>query len=409
MSPTEPPSPAALPPDDELRRSAREVLEAHWREPGFTCPNAATYPWLWLWDSCFHSIVWAELGEPARAVSELRTALEGQGRSGWVPHLRYLDGTHEFDAFWGVDAAPGALSTSSITQPPVFALAVHELVQRGIDVPAELVERAVAGLWFLLARRRRSSAGLIELVHPWESGCDHSPRWDDLMVPHAADSGADPYDEGVWFDRKGELLATIVRDTDGAPLSNDRFAVGSVAFSAITAHGALLLGRLTGDGALLDAASDLQLALASRWDPERRTWVDDGPTAAGSGRIRTAEALLPVLVAEDPAVVQAVAAELTDPAALGGAFGPAQVHRDEPTYRPNSYWRGPSWPQLDDLLWRGLAGSGVPEGVAAAATLARTSRLGAWASGWAEYWDADDATPGGAVPQSWTTLAVLWS
>jgi hypothetical protein len=228
------------------------------------------------------------------------------------------------------------------------------------------------------------------------------------MAPDAAGSGADPYDEGMWFDRKGELLATIVRDADGAPLSNDRFAVGSVTFSAITAHGALLLGRLTGDGALLDAASDLQLALASRWDPERRTWVDDGPTAAGSGRIRTAEALLPVLVAEDPAIVGAVAAELTDPAALGGAFGPAQVHRDEPTYRPNSYWRGPSWPQLDDLLWRGLAGSGVPEGVAAAATLARTSRLGAWSSGWAEYWDADDATPGGAVPQSWTTLAVLW-
>jgi hypothetical protein len=360
-----------------------------------------------LWDSCFHSIVWAELGEPDRALSELRVALEGQGPSGFVPHLRYLDGTRRFDGFWATEPRGSAPSTSSITQPPVYALTVTELVRRGIEVPAELVERAVAGLWFLLLRRRRSRAGLIELVHPWESGCDHSPRWDDLMVPEVLGHG-DPYDERRWFDRKGEFLATVHRDEHGAPLWNDEFAVGSVAFSAITAHGARLLGTLTGDGLLLDASSDLADALSDRWDPERRTWVDDGPTAGGSGRIRTAEGLLPILVERDPGIVAAVAGELTDREALGGEFGPAQVHRDEPTFRPHSYWRGPSWPQLDHLLVVGLAASGAEAGQEAAAGIARGSALGAWRSGWAEYWDPDDATPGGAVPQSWSTLATLW-
>jgi hypothetical protein len=405
MSPTEPTSPTAPPPDDELRRDARRVLEDHWRAPGFTCPNGSTYPWLWLWDSCFHSIVWAELGDSERAVLELRTALEGQGRSGFVPHLRYLDRTRAFDAFWGHEPRGSEPSTSSITQPPVYALSVHELVRRGIAVPADLVERAAAGLWFLLARRRRSRAGLIELVHPWESGCDHSPRWDDLMAPDLVGAGVDPYDERRWFDRKGALLSTIERDEHGAPLHNDAFAVGSVAFSAITAHGARLLGELTGDAAMVDAAADLTAALSTRWDPSRRTWVDDGPTASGSGRVRTAEALLPLLVEQDPRIVGSVVSELTDPRALGGAFGPAQVHRDEPTYRQGSYWRGPSWPQLDDLLIRALRGCGE---AGAADDLSRSARAGAWASGWAEYWDADDARPGGAVPQSWTTLAVLW-
>lgn len=409
------------PDDEELRRSARAVLESHWREPGFTCPNGTTYPWLWLWDSCFHSIVWAELGEPDRAVSELRTALEGQGPSGFVPHLRYLDGNRSFDEFWRHRSSGGAPSTSSITQPPVYALTVVELVRRGIEVPDELVERAAAGLWFLLLRRRRSRAGLIELVHPWESGCDHSPRWDDLMgprvadpPPNRADASSDPYDAQQWFDRKGELLATVHRDEHGAPLWNDEFAVGSVAFSAITAHGAELLSALTGDRLLADAAHDLTGALATRWDPQRRTWIDDGPTAHGSGRIRTAEALLPVLVERDVEVVELVAGELTDRDALGGEFGPAQVHRDEPTYRRGSYWRGPSWPQLDHLLVLGLAGSGSDSvGTAAvgsaAAEVARGSLAGAWRSGWAEYWDPDDATAGGAVPQSWSTLAVLWT
>ncbi len=401
-----------LPPRDELRRSARCVLEQHWRAPGFTCPNGTTYPWLWLWDSCFHSIVWADLGAPDRALSELRVTLEGQGPSGFVPHLRYLDGTRRFDEFWQHRPTSGAPSTSSITQPPVYALTVAELARRGIEVPDDLVERAAAGLWFLLARRRRSRAGLIELVHPWESGCDHSPRWDDLMAPASlrpsTGAGADAYDEQRWFERKGELLDTVQRDEHGAPLWNDEFAVGSVAFSAITAHGARLLATLTGDASLGDAADDLAASLATRWDPQRRTWVDDGPTARGSGRVRTAEALLPVLVERDPEVVAVVAGELTDAAALGGEFGPAQVHRDEPTYRPNSYWRGPSWPQLDDLLVRGLAASGTEAGRAGAVEVAAGSALGAWRSGWAEYWDPDDAAPGGAVPQSWTTLAALW-
>lgn len=399
---------AAPDPSDRhaLRSSARSVLEAHWREPGFTCPNAATYPWLWLWDSCFHAVVWAELGEPERARSELSLALGGQDAEGFVPHLRYLDGSTHHDPFWSRTTSAGQVPTSSITQPPIFGHTVAELLRRGVDVPDELVQRASAGLWFLLTRRRRSRAGLVELVHPWESGCDHSPRWDDLMAP--GHGSADPYDERRWFDRKGELLGSVVRSDGGAPLSNDEFAVGSVAFSAMVAFCAQELAGVTGDAALEEAADQLAASLATRWDPGRRTFVDDGPTAGGSGRIRTAEALLAILVVTEHDVVTEVIAELEDPDALGGAFGPAQVHRQEPTYRPRSYWRGPSWPQLDHLLVLALRRSSAPGAHEAASSLATRARGGALRSGWAEYWEPDDARPGGAVPQSWTTLAALW-
>ena len=379
-----------------VRASAREVLDAHWREPGFTCPNASTYPWLWLWDSCFHSVVWAELGDPARALSELAMALGGQGSSGFVPHLQYLDGSSAHEEFWGRPA------TSSITQPPIYGWTVAELSRRGIDVPADTVERAAAGLRFLFERRRRSGAGLIELAHPWESGCDHSPRWDDLMrAPDA--TGPDPYDEGQWFRRKGELVASIHQDVSGAPLWNDEFPVGSVALSAMAVFCADELVSVTGDSTLRRQADEVRDALADRWEPGRRTWIDDGPTAGGSGRIRTAEALLPLLVERRAEVIDAVVAELCDPDALGGECGPAQVHRDEPTYRPGSYWRGPSWPQLDLLLWIALRRAGRAD---AAATLAAGTWRGAVGSGWAEYWDADTGAGGGAAPQSWTTVVV---
>ena len=200
------------------------------------------------------------------------TALSGQDAEGFVPHLGYFDGSTDDAALWG------RAGWSSITQPPVYGWTVAELVRRGVRLPDELVGRARAGLAFLLRRRRRSPAGLIEIVHPWESGCDHSPRWDDLMAPERVGQ-PDPYDERKWFDRKGALVAGIERSAGGAPLANPDFPVGSVAFSAIVAWCAAELADVIGDGPLRSAAEDLSAAVGERWDPTRRTYVDDGPTA----------------------------------------------------------------------------------------------------------------------------------
>ena len=53
---------------------ARAVLEAHWTAHGYCVPNPTTYPWQWLWDSCFHAVAWAALGdERARGRAHLGT------------------------------------------------------------------------------------------------------------------------------------------------------------------------------------------------------------------------------------------------------------------------------------------------------------------------------------------------
>ena len=88
-------------------------------------------------------------------------------------------------------------------------------------------------------------------------------------------------------------------------------------------------------------------------------------------------------------------AQITDPGAFGAPFGPRGVHRAEPSFEARRYWRGPVWPQLAYLLW--LAGADVAE----------ASVRGASVSGLAEYWDADDGTGLGAIPQSWSGLALL--
>jgi len=381
-------------PQAALATSVADTFEAHWRDPGYTCPSAATYPWLWLWDSCFHALVWERLGRADRAVAELRTALAGQDpETGFVPHMGYFGAPDVAAEFWGRSGF------SSITQPPMFGHAVAELVRRGTAVPDDVVEGAAAALRFLVEVRRRSPAGLVELVHPWESGADDSPRWDSVLV---ARDGAWTL-EG-WFRLKGELLGTVERTVSGAPVANPTFAVGSAAFTALVAFNLAELATVLDEPWPTAAADELATALDERWDDDVRTWVDDGPTAAGSGRIRTAEALVGALVTRRPEALDAVLADVVDPSAFGARFGPTGVHRAEAVYSPTTYWRGPTWPQLSYLLWMAARRADRPD---VAASLATSLRGGALRSGLAEFWHPDTAAPGGAVPQSWTGLAVL--
>jgi hypothetical protein len=272
----------------------------------------------------------------------------------------------------------------------MYGHAVAELVRLGIHPGEEVVVRAGRGLAFLLHRRRRTPAGLVELCHPWESGCDDSPRWDDAMP------GLSPEERFEW---KGALVASIERAPGGAPLHNPRFTVGSTGFSALVAWNALELVTVTGDERLAAAARELAEAVDERWDPAIATWVDDGATVTGSGRVRTLDALLPALLHPRPEVF----AELLDPGAYAAPCGPRGVHAGEPTFDPVAYWRGSAWPQLAYLLWLAATSSGSDD---ARSALLRSTLTGVDRSGYAEHWVADTGAPLGAVPQSWSTLVL---
>lgn len=381
------------PPDrtSNLRHDVRAALDRAWvAQQGYTAPNTTVYPWLWLWDSCFHSLVWAELGERERAIAELIAALSTIDEAGFVAHMGYQLDPERPVELWGRRDA------SSITQPPMFGHTIARLARQGIEVPAALVDDASRAIAHLLRDRPRTG-GLIEIVHPWETGCDDSPRWDDLCP-------GDDFDLDRWSAHKVELLRHIERGAGGEPLHNPEFAVGSVGFSALVAFNARELATVTGDDSMAGPVDDLVSSIDARFDRDARTWIDVGPTEAGSGRSRTADALLPLLVTSDRDARHRVVEELLDEDAYASAFGPRGVHLREPTYAASTYWRGPVWPQLAYLIWIALDRSGERD----AAEVVRTTTVsGAIESGLAEYWNGDTGRGLGAIPQSWTGLAVL--
>ncbi len=367
-----------------------DMMEQAWREPGFCVPNPTTYPHQWLWDSCFHSLIWLALDDD-RALVELRHVMANQDpETGFVPHMTYWSDPTESEAFWGSRA------TSSITQPPMFGHTAAVLQAAGCTLEPALSEAVANGLNHLLVDRPRTPDGLVPVFHPWETGCDDSARWDAFLAPDRS-----------WQEMKADFVADIAAGgglAAGRPgpvpeRQADPFVVGSIGFNALlswnTRQGQQSSAQQGSE--LAETAEALVETVAGRWDEQAGTWIDDGPS---SGRARTLDAMLALLVdPRDEAFDQ-----LIDADAYGGACGPSGVHRGEPSYDPTTYWRGPAWPQLTYLLWCAAVDAGR---VDVSGRLAANLVDGARASGLAEYWHPDSGAGLGARPQSWAGLALV--
>ena len=372
----------------DVEAACRDLLERNWvATPGFTMPNRRKYPWQWLWDSCFHAIAWSGLGD-ARCVTELETLLALQLPSGFVPHMGYQTDPGRSLALW---RHPGR---SDITQPPMYGHALSVLARRGFAVE-HLYGPATAGFHYLFEHRRDPSSGLMRVLHPWESGCDDSPRW--------GGSQSAPFKERRWNKKKRELVRSL-RVRDGAACENPGFDVGSAGFSALVAFNARELAQATRNRELLALASELADALDARWVAASCTWSDvclAGPV--GSSAVRTLDALFAVLVSASDAKVDAAFDEILDARSFWRPFGPAGTAADEPSYDPRGYWRGDAWPQEIYLLMVAARQRGLGEH---ARLLAEKLVLGCVGSRYSERWNPETGAGLGAIPQGWAALAV---
>jgi hypothetical protein len=369
-------------------------MEAHWRpELGYSVPNPGTYPHLWLWDSCFHAIIWAHLGDN-RALQELDAVLAGQLANGMVPHMRYGSA--------GPDTWLGPLAgTSSLTQPPMFGHAARVLSDAGIPLSETTLAKTRAGLDWLW-ENRRTPEGLIYVVHPWEAGNDHSPRWDDWGAPGRTKDGYSRPARTAW---NKERMNEVSYSDDGAANWSTSFVACPAALNAYTAFNLRELAAITDDETLEARATELAAAMDELlWDEDEQLWSDLAVVGGGSSvRIPISDGVMGALVTADEAKARAALRQLADPSRFGAEFGPANVAREHPAYDPDTYWRGPAWPPLSYLFQQAFKRLGLEQ---ESAGLAALTAAGATTSGWAEYWNPDNGRGLGAVPQTWAGLVI---
>src|ERR671932_2234922 len=175
----------------DLIRRAKMVLDFNWTG-SYTQPGPRLYPHQWSWDSAFIAIGYARYDQ-SRAVKELTHLFNSQWENGLLPQIsfsphfgRYFPGV----GFWHAERSPHAprdRRTSGVVQPPIHATAVLHVYRYATDgvlaraFLEEVFPRLVAWHEYLYRERDPEGEGLVYIRHPWESGMDNSPIWDEIM------------------------------------------------------------------------------------------------------------------------------------------------------------------------------------------------------------------------------------
>jgi hypothetical protein len=376
----------------ELWRSAAGVLDTNWTGD-YTVPSRTLYPHQWSWDSAFAAIGLAYVS-PARAWRELRSLFAAQWPDGRVPHIVFdpeigEDAYFPGPRFWNVPAYNGrpARGSTGLVQPPMHALAAWEVYRHAAAHGADAVQQArveldwlyprlVAQQEFLGDRRDAAGGGLASIVHPWESGLDNSPAWDDALAAVPADLGlldthhrrdldvSDVTHRPTDTDYARYLgLVESYRDggySDAGLAERHAFVVECPGFNSLLATAELALAQIAGVlGRPAEArrhrehARGITAAISDRlWDPETNFFHALDVRSGRLSPARSVSGLLPLML---PDLDQDRAAMLADEA-RSPRFGlPAPSYdRTGPAFDDRRYWRGPVWVNVNWLLRRGL-------------------------------------------------------
>jgi glycogen debranching enzyme len=332
----------------ELLLANRRTTDSH----TYTVPSSETYPYQWLWDSCFHAIILARY-EPDVAKQELESLVSKQFEDGMIPHIIYwLPGQlHQYE--WGTQG------TSALTQPPLVAQAVWEVYRHTNDLHfvERMYPRLIKFYQYLVGKRDPRDNHLIGIINPDESGEDNSPRFDG-MLNVSPDISLDDH-----LERRLELVqANRTCKFDAELCMKKHFWVKDVPFNTILlnnlrilAHMASLLNKPHDEHICKEHSDLIASAMRERMFEDGVFWSTQGPQYEKINVVTWAH-LIPLLAdLYTPEEAEALVKRfLGNEETLKAQWGIRTVSRQEQSYRPNGFWRGPIWMAPHWFVYHGL-------------------------------------------------------
>ena len=359
----------------------------------FTKPAPSLYPHQWNWDAGFIALGYART-DFKQACSEMSALFRGQWSNGMVPQIvfsakssgKYFPGYHFWDTR-GVPEKPVNVRTSGITMPPVHGFIINRLLQLAPDTRAarpyfrRMYDRVLLLHQYCYNFRDPEREGLAFICHPWESGMDNLPTWEDVFTEIQFDpSEVPPYERRDLehvdapyrprkpsYDRYIYLVNLLRQQRYKEPeiWNNYPFQVQEPLFNAILSHSneALLelgqwLGRDTGQ--VREWHTQTNRALNHKlWDEKQGLYVSYDRVHRRQIPIRTAAGFMPLLCgAPNTEQAKRMIAQMQSPAFVGTPENPAwlcaSTALDEPGFDPCRYWRGPVWINMNWMLFHGL-------------------------------------------------------
>ena len=378
----------------DLVAEAERILALNWRD-GFTVPTRRLYPFQWSWDSGFTSLGHSHF-RLDYAIRELETLFAGQWANGMVPHILFHHETEEtyFPShdFWASRVNPGAPhrpKSSGITQPAVHGFVLEHLLAKYPDdadllaFARHLFPKIVASHRFFYTYRDPEREGLAFIFHPWESGRDNSPLWDESLDRIAIDAAALPayerrdtriaasderptsyqYDRYVYL----LLLGKKYRYDEAGIFDESPFLVQDTLMNAvlIASNRSLIeigerLGLDTGEVGEWQQQSEPRFR-QKLWNEELETFTSydlRGGHPIAHKEIGGLVALFAGLASAGQA--QQLNAYLASLHARGYFLCPS-FDVDSPLFDSKRYWRGPIWAPTNWLIYHGLKNYGFHE------------------------------------------------
>lgn len=388
----------------DLSENIERLMKANRRTHGdyrYTVPSPDTYPYQWLWDSCFHAILLSHF-DTDMAKDELRALLSKQFKDGMVPHMIYWEPGEVINFDWG------KAETSSITQPPMIAYAVWRVFEATGD--EQFLKDTYRSLFhfykYLLNERDPHDRHLVGIINPDESGEDNSPRFDELL---------DLPPQHELQENLKRRLALVKEnkkcDFDAPFCMKNFFWVKDVPFNAIMIKNLESLSRIARK---LDRSYDAEYFKEERerMIKSMRELMQDGLKFYSTYGEKYHQIPVDTWALFSPLFAGMLTSDeaqklvqnyLLDMDAFWTEYPVATVSKQEPSYDPQGFWRGPVWTSVNWFIYKGLRAYGMDD---IAAGVRQGSIELVEQSGFREYFDPGNGRGYGAENFTWGALVL---
>ncbi len=280
-------------------------------------PSKIHYVGVWQWDAYFHALAYRHI-DPTLAKDQLRIVLDHQRADGMIPDAIHDEGTVTRLTF-PIEA--------DVTKPPLLAWAAWKIYESDGDHEFldEIYEPIVRWNDWWFEHNDTDGNGLCEYQHPFSSGLDDSPLWDDGVPVESPDLN-------TYLCLQQEALSKIA--------------------------------RVVGEDGDVEPWMQRADAMAARmlrwmWDEKAGLFWASHPKDGSRVNVLTPFSLFPLMTGRLPAdVVARLVAHLTDEREFWCKHPVPTVALNDPKFDPLEMWRGPTWVNINYLLIEGLQRTG---------------------------------------------------